>query len=47
MNVIFPPDTLKRLFITGQLGLPSVYVSIHQQDLTLSLTQIQGLAYFC
>ena len=35
-----------RYCITGQLGLPSVYVTKHQQDLTLSLTQIKGLAYF-
>ena len=32
--------------ITGQVGLPSVYVSRNQQDLTLSLTQIQGLDFF-
>ena len=39
--------TLHHPHITGKLGLPSVHVSRHQQDLTLSLTQIQGLAYFC
>ena len=32
--------------ITGHFSLPCVYVSKHQHDLTLSLTQIKGLAYF-
>ena len=32
--------------ITGQVSLPSVYVSRNQQDLTLSLTKIQGLDFY-